>query len=333
MTKRLLNQFVDFIEKSKVKFHKSLLIFLFFVFVATIFWFLSALNLSYTTLINYPVKYTNPPEGVVLVNPPPENLSLKVTGHGYTLLRHKISKEIIPIIFDLNAFVLQTLGDKSKQQFYVLTRAAHTKIANQLSREIEVLEISPDTIFFIFSDAYKKKLPVKPVLNLEFEKQFMIKGDVKVYPDSVYVEGPKSLVDTMKYAYTNEITLNNIRDSVSHYLTIKDVNQVTYSHSRVSLNFQVEQFTEASLKIPITQINVPEQYSLKLFPDEITAYYLVALSDYENIKTRHFMAIADFHLLGNDAPPAKLKIKMSRIPEQIILIRYFPESVDYIIEK
>lgn len=327
-----IKQFRNLFEKDKVKFYQKLLVFFFFLIVATIFWFLSALNRDYTTDIQYPVRYTNLPRGQVLMNQLPENLTLKVTGHGYTLLRHRLSRKLLPIIFDVNSFILSSLEDTVNQKFYVLSRVAQNKIANQMSSEINILEILPDSIIFVFSDVAIKKLPVKPVLNIEFESQFMVKGTITAVPDSVDVEGPRSLLDTLQYAYTQAIRILNVKETQSKKVGFAEFDQVFYSEKGVTVNIPVEQFTETSLKIPIVPVNVPEELSLKLFPAEITVSFMVALSDFDKIKPHHFIATADYILLENSSPQ-KLRIQVSRLPENIVFIRHYPESVDYIIEK
>jgi hypothetical protein len=328
----LLKQFRNLVERDKVKFYQKLLVFFFFLVVATIFWFLSALNRDYTADLQYPVRYTNLPKGKVLINQLPENLTLKVTGHGYTLLKHRLSRKLLPIIFDVNSFILSSIEDTVNQKFYVLSRVAHSKITNQLSSEIEIQEILPDSIIFVFSDVTSRKLAVKPVLNLEFEKQFMVKGAIKSIPDSVDVEGPQSLLDTMQYAYTQLVNIAKVKETQSKTVGFEEFDQVYYSEKKVTVDIPVEQFTETSLKIPIATVNVPEGLTLKLFPAEITVSYMVALSDYDKIKPQHFMATADYLLLEN-GNPQKLRIQVERMPEHIVFIRHYPESVDYIIEK
>jgi hypothetical protein len=332
MDQGLLKQFRNLVERDKVAFYKKLLVFLFFVIVATIFWFLSALNRDYTTDIQYPVRYTNLPAGKVLVNELPSGLNLIVTGHGYTLLKHRLSRRLSPLIFDVNSFALSSLEDSINQRFYVLSRVANSKISSQLSSSIEILEILPDSIIFVFSEVTEKKLAVKPVLKLEFEKQFMVKGNINSEPDSVLVRGPSSILDTLQYAYTREIEHQKVKDGLNETVSFRELSQVRYSAKEVNVTIPVEQFTEARLRIPIMPVNVPEDFSLKLFPAEITVTYMVALSDYDKIKPQHFMAVADYNQLENQMP-AKLRIQVSRVPEQVVFIRHAPDAVDYIIER
>ncbi len=332
MEEGLLKQFRNLVEEDKVKFYHKLLVFLFFVFVATIFWFLSALNRNYISDIQYPVRYTNLPAGKVLVNDLPGNLSLKVSGHGYTLLRHRLSKQLLPLIFDVNSFALSSIEDTVNQSFYVLSRVAQNKIAGQLSNEIQILEIQPDSIVFVFSDIARRKLPVKPMLDLQFERQFMVKGKITATPDSVEVEGPKSVIDTMQFAYSAMTRIGNIRGTVEKSLEFRELDQVRYGEKKINVRIPAEQFTESSIKIPIVPVNVPEGLTLKLFPAEITLFYMVALSDYERISAANFTAVADYSLLEGLMPP-KIRIQLGRTPDNIFYIRHFPESVDYIIER
>ncbi len=56
------------------------------VVIASILWFLNALNKEYTSKITYPVKYTDFPQGKFLVSDPPQNISLEVKAKAPNLL-------------------------------------------------------------------------------------------------------------------------------------------------------------------------------------------------------------------------------------------------------
>lgn len=319
-------------EKERVQLYKKLLVFLFFLFVAAVFWLLSALNREYTDEILYPVKYTNLPEDKILVNDLPESLILKVSGHGYSLLKYQLSKRLLPIVFDVNSFALNAIEDSISQKFYVLSRVARTRIASQISSDINILEIQPDSLVFEFSNISSKKLPVYPVLNLGYEQQFMLKGQMSIKPDTVRVSGPRTVIDTMQAAYTNELTIERLKETMTRTVGFVEIPQVRYENKRVSVSIPVEQFTEASIRVHILPVNVPEGLTLKLFPATINVFYHVALSDYDKIQPQHFMAIADYKEIER-LNPLKINVQLTRFPDYILILRKYPESVDYIVEK
>ena len=129
--------------------NRRVLVYFFFLLLSVLFWFLTAMNKDYPTTISYPVRYIKFPEKKVLVNDIPDRLELSVNAGGYTLLKYKLRSYIDPIIFDVETFSLnRVLGDHSTM--YIKTNSAREDITTQLA-DIEIVSISPDTLFFQFA--------------------------------------------------------------------------------------------------------------------------------------------------------------------------------------
>lgn len=307
------------------------MVFLFFVLISAIFWFLGALSREYTTQLRYPVRYTNFPENMVLAAELPASLDLTINAHGYTLLKYYIGRRLLPIVFDVNSFSLNRMPDSETNNFYILSSVARTRIAGQLGADIDLLDIRPDTLFFSFSEMVRKILPVHPVLELEFEKQFMIYGNVGVEPDSVTVSGPAHLIDTMKFVPTSAVTVRGITGSVTRTVQLRNYDKIGFSENRIVVRIPVQQFTEASLKVPVEVVNLPDTLTMKTFPSDVTVSYLVALPDYDRVGPQQFRAVVEYE--SPPPPSGRFSVRLIRQPEYIKAVRFSPQSVDYIIER
>ncbi len=314
-----------------LRLDRRVMVFLFFLVISTIFWFLSALGREYTARIIYPVRYTNFPENLVMVGEPPSSLELTVNSYGYTLVRYYVSRRLMPIVFDVNSFSLNRLPDTETRNFYILSSVATNRIAGQLGADIEILDIRPDTLFFSFTDMTSRKLPVKPVLDLDFDQQFMVKGNILVEPDSVTVHGPASVIDTMKFVPTMATAIRGLNESARKNIELADIDKLDFSQRRVLVSIPVEQFTEAGIKIPVEVANLPDTLTMKTFPADITVSYLVALTDYDKVNAQLFRAMVDY----NSPPtgPGRLAVRLVNRPDFIRSVRYSPQSVDFIIER
>ncbi len=316
---------------ARIKLDRRALVFLFFLVISTIYWFLNAMGREYTARLNYPVRYINYPDKMVMVGELPSDLELTVNAHGYTLLKYYISRRLMPIVFDVNSFSLNKLPDTETSNFYLLSSVANTRIAGQLGADIEILGIRPDTLFFSFTDMVNRKLPVNPVLDLAFEPQFMIKGNIRVEPDSVTVSGPASIIDTMQFVHTVPLRMRGLNESVLKTVNISSLDMLGFSERRVLVDIPVEQFTEASVKVVIETVNIPNSMIMKTFPAEITVSYLVALTDYDKVSPQQFVAMVDYKSISSG--PGRLAVNIIKQPEFIKAVRYTPLVVDYIIER
>jgi hypothetical protein len=318
-------------RRKKITLNRRVLIFFFFLQLSVIFWFLTAMNKEYTTSISYPVHYIRFPEKKVLVNDIPDRLELEVIAGGYTLLRYQLQSRIAPIIFDVNSFSLNTvLGDPTT--LYILTSYAKDRIAKQLSSEIEILNISPDSLFFQFADKVSKKIPVKPDLDVSFEKQYMQVGPYLVEPDSVTISGPEMMIDTIERVATIPVTMADVNRSFDMELEMQPLHKIEYDPLEVWIQVPVEKFTEASLKVQIEVINMPDSLLLRPFPPAVTVSCQIGLSAYETLNEHLFRAVIDYaevrNMLGN-----KLQVQIIKMPVYIKSVNFTPKSVEYIVER
>ena len=318
-------------RRKKITLNRKVLTFFFFLLLSVLFWFLTAMNKEYPTSISYPVRYIRFPEKKVLVNDIPDRLELTVNASGYTLLRYKLQSRIAPIIFDVNSFSLNTvLGDPST--LYILTSYAKDRIAKQLSSEIEILNISPDSLFFQFADKASKKVPVEPDLDISFEKQYMQVGPYLVEPDSVTISGPEMIIDTINVVATEAVIMSDANRSFDMELEMKPLHKVEFDPFEVWIQVPIEKFTEASLKVRIEVINMPESLLLRPFPPAVTVSCQIGLSAYETLNEHLFRAVIDYaevdNMLGN-----KLQVKIIKMPVYIQSVNFTPKSVEYIVER
>ena len=197
-------------DKENIKANKKMATYMFFVVLATIFWFLNALSKEYTTTVNYPVTYKDLPSKKILSNELPSRLKLTVRAKGFDLLRYKLSF-FQSLNFSVNEYTnnkMEKVGDNS---FLFPTNRITSQVATQLSSAISVTHISPDTINFQFSSLIEKKIPVHLNSKLKFEPQFRLGGDIVLKPDSVWVIGAQAIIDSVKQVETELLELPEVR--------------------------------------------------------------------------------------------------------------------------
>lgn len=322
----------NFADREKVKINKKLLIYLFFLFISIALWYLSALSKDYTTIIYYKVRYDNFPKGKALVSDMPEKLGLKVKGLGFSILKHKIITYTKTISLPIDNFRLDISRKNNQYNYFLLTRYTKEWISSQLTSDIQLIDVLPDTLVFRFTDVVDKKVPVKPLLNLQFEKQYMQNGDMVVLPDSVIVSGPQVMIDTLTFMYTSELKKKHLKDTLRSNIELPIVNRLTCQVKEVSVIVPVVKYTEMNIAVPIETINVPEGMRVRLFPGTINVSCWISISSYDKVTPYMFRAITDYNSLINNSQ-SKAKIELVRTPSNAQNIRFYPKSVEYIIEK
>jgi len=317
-------------NKENIKANKKLVIYLFFVALATIFWFLNALSKEYTTTVNYPVTYSDFPAKKILSNQLPSKLRLTVRAYGFDLLRYKLSF-IQSIDFPVNEFTNNRMEKEGEDKFYFPTERMTNEVAAQLSSAISVTHISPDTISFEFSALVEKQIPVHLNSELNFEPQFRLGSDVTLKPDSIWVIGAQALIDTVKQVETELLELNKLHETTKKNISLEKIKGLKFRQKRVEVELPVEQFTEAQKQVEVKVINLPDSLLLRLFPHEVGLSYLVGLKDYESISADQFLLEVDYETINLSSN--ELKVSLKQFPASVSNVSFYPQEVIYLIEK
>ncbi|PIE86326.1 MAG: hypothetical protein CSA05_01190 [Bacteroidia bacterium] len=320
------------LSEKTLQLDNRVIIFLFFLLISTIFWFLNALGKEYTTNIVFPVVYENFPENKILVSELPDEISLKVSSFGFTILKETQTFGSSPITIDVGAIALNRKEKLDSTKYYVLSNTMIRDIEQQFSSDFKILEISPDSLYFQFEEIFSKKIPVKNNINLKFEKQYVQKGKIQISPDSIIISGAASLIETIDSILTKPKTIENVNARITKKIALQEIEGTILSDQEVVVDIPVERYTEEKFRLPIQVTNLPDSLRLKLFPSYVNVSYLVAFNDYEVIDKKAFKAIVDYDNL-QQKQNNKLRVKIVNFPENIISYSWYPRSVEYIIEK
>jgi hypothetical protein len=329
---RLKDEILNYPDREKVKKNKKLLIYLFFLFISIVLWYLNALSKDYTTTILFPVSYSNFPKGKALISNLPEKLDFKIKGLGFSILKYKLTSFSRSISLPIDNFRLDVDRKDNQYTYYLLTRYIREWMSNQFGSDIQLIEIKPDTLIFKFTDVVEKKVMVKPFLNLRFEKQFIQTGNAIMKPDSVVVSGPKNMVDTLKFLYTQEIKAKRLKDTLTSEVELLPLSKFVYRPSKVLVTIPIEKYTEMELSIPVETDNTPEGLRVRTFPGFITVSCWVGISGYDKMTPYMFRAVVNYNMLSENQQN-KAKIELVKFPSNAQNVRFYPKSVEYIIEK
>ena len=323
---------VDVLKRWREKINEKFFIYLFFVIVATLLWFLNALGRNYNGHVDVAVRYINFPKDKIIVGNLPKEFSLKVNSDGYTLLKYKLSKALIPVTFDLNAYNTRILAGSSTPKLFILTRFAKESISNQVGSDMEVLEISPDSIVFEYTDVVNKKVMIEPDINISYAQQYMVNGEITSTPDSITISGPEPVLDTIESIATKEISLTDVNQTVNKEVSLLIPDKILSAVKKVKVHIPVEKFTQASFTIPVEVENLPDSLKLKLFPSKIKVSCNVALSNYVKLQPELFQAVVDYNDIEK-AENNRIRVEVTRSPSFISALNYYPQSLEFILEK
>jgi len=206
----------------KSRRRKQFTILLACVLVATLLWFLRALENDFTTRVDHPVRYINLPDKMITMNPLPQKISLEVKGLGFSVLKHNWNFSKTPLIIDINK--LKSVPARRKKGFieYLPLNQYFNDFSTQL-KDLKVMAIFPDTLMFRFAIKKARKIQVFPVFIYESGTSIIPDSIIRINPTSVEVEGPDLILDTLRSIRTLPIKISRQGVSFSRSLGLEDV--------------------------------------------------------------------------------------------------------------
>jgi len=317
-------------EGKKLQFRKRVLMFSVFLLISVFIWLLNALSKDYTSVVEYPLVYTDFPDDRVFVGEMPEHLDLGIHANGYALLRYKVFKKPVPISFKVSAFNLNR-PNQDNFRVYILSRDLRGQITSQLPSELQLQEIKPDTLHFEFAMRVSRMVKIKPDFNFEVDKQFTIKDEIRLSQDSIWVSGPNVVLDTLSFIYTERKEMGLLSKGFSEKVRLKEIPELEYDRSKVTCTLELERFTEVQLTIPIEVLNLPDDIVLQTFPSRIKLTCKVGLSKYERMDGNLFRAVVDYAQIDDRSKVANVSVQ--NIPYYLLSYEYYPKTVEYLKSK
>jgi YbbR domain-containing protein len=220
--------------------------------------------------------------------------------------------------------------ETKKTSFAFPSRQFLTEMSYQLSNDIEILSMTPDTLFFRFDQMSQKLVKVKPLVNVNLKKQFQISGKITTEPSTVVVNGPQSTLDTLQFVYTKAKEFNEIDQSIQVRAEINPTKELFFDPQSVELIVPVEEYTEAQQAVPVMLTNIPANVKVKLFPARVKVSFLVGLSRFSDIHPEDFkLAVSYSDIEGGQQ---RLRIQIVSTPAFLYDVKITPDEIEYLIE-
>jgi len=299
-------------------------VFLLFFAIAFGILMLTKLSKDYTRTLRFNIETVNLPEEKAIISDSLHKIDVTLKTYGFKLLKYYMSQPSLTL--DLNSI-------QSKKEAYIWTSDDHYQaIRAQFAANVEVLNINPDSIIFNYDTQFVKSVPIKLNDSIVFAPGFNITEHYILSPDSVRVIGPKQFVQKITSVSTEKIALSNVNKEFNKTIslikpdTIKDIK---FSVNKITVQGKVDKFTEGSLQVPITLINVPRNSKINYFPKDVTVVYNTALSNYKTISTADFKVVCDFNESGINR--SHLTPKIVEQPSTVKSVRINQKKVEFIL--
>jgi len=241
-----------------------------------------------------------------------------------TTLSNPYNFTVKPIVADLQSL------DKEN---YVVLNSQLNQINDRDTDNI-IVSINPDTLYFDFSNRMVKRVPIRLVAGLRYQRQFAQSNNAVIKPAFVTLVGPSSLIDKITEWDTDSLTAGNVNETIRTSLNLQPVTEgnMTMYPKSIDVVVPVDEFTEKTLDIPVKLVNNRDYYNVKIFPQKVKVTFIIALKKYTEVDEDFFEAQADLDLWRLKGY-STLPVRLTRVPPFCKIISIQPPNIDFIIRK
>lgn len=303
---------------------KKILTFSFFVFVATVLWFMQIYNQKFETSVQLPIKYVSVPDSVVFEDSLPTYMKATIKDDGFAMFEYSLLRKDT-IMIDVASIIK---NNPSK----VLQGASLDKyIRNALSSSSQIVNYEPLRLTFTYSRLESKKVPVIFDGNISLSPGYLLKNDITLLPDSVIAYGAKRDLNKISYAYTVKDSVSGIESNKTLTVDMVPIANVKLVPSQIKVEVESEAYVQKNIEVPVECLNLPSDLVVKLFPSKVNLVFFVGLSSETAIRAKDFVVAVDYEELKELTTPS-VPVRLISTPEYARSITIKPTNVEFIFE-
>jgi len=291
-------------------------------FIFSVFlWMYVNLNFTYSININVPLD-VNMTKNQALSSDLPEFIDVNLKGKGWELLSIIIKKNIA-IKLDLSTYKKDTRISLSQSVSEILN----------LPSSLSITGMNPDTLYLTFDNITTKMIRVRNNLRVIPKSGYAIIGDPKVSPDSVKITGAMSVLNKIKYLFTESLTIENVSSNFSREAAIKDTltNIIKIEPNKITISYKIELSAEKNFEdIEVKILDIPADKEALLIPPKIKLYLRGGVDELSKISAQEINAYIDYRQIENDN--LGYVLPEIKLPVEATVIKYEPDKFQYIIK-
>jgi YbbR domain-containing protein len=284
-------------------------------------WGSVTLSEQFFSSADFKLKVVNQPAGYTTGILNPERISIKLKAKGWQLLTLYLTspKEYFVSADNDSGVITTNLLDDIDENSWI-------------SSGITVTELNPRQVSFNVEKIKFKRLKVEAESDLTFSDGFGLATPVRVFPDSILVAGPSSLLDRISNIKTKVVQLSTLDNKTKIVAEIEEPTGFQLERNKVELTFDVQRIVEKSFdEVKVIINDVPDDRNVVLIPNTINCSLRGGINILGKINPNEISASINYRdivydTLGSLQPDII-------IPNNTQLVFIKPVRLNYIIKK
>jgi YbbR domain-containing protein len=286
-----------------------------------ILWGSITLSEDYYANVSVPLKITDYRNDYAISTELPEYITIKVRGQGWKLFSVNIGKDV--------AYNISAGKETGIHEVKLIDYLTDNR---WMLSELSIMDILPHTISFSIEKKITKKIPVTPDLILDFKAGYGLASPVKIDPDSIIVNGPKSLIDSLTELSSNTIKLSSLDKKTIKTIDFVKLPGTTYETNFVTIDLDVQRMVDHQFDdLDVEVLNIPPDRVVILLPNKVSCSVRGGIEILGKLGADQFRAFVYYRDVVLDSIGSV--IPKVDLPKNTTLRFLKPERLRYVIKK
>ncbi len=247
----LFKVFINLFQFNRTNWRAVMLCF----FAATVFWLFNAFNKTYSTNINFLLRFEYNQEQFAPIGTLPHHVKLNVKGNGWELFRKSMGLRQSEVVIPL---------ERPTEVKKIVGSTLPVLLSNQLG-SLQINHVVTDTLYLQLDERDTHQYKLYPDLSMvTFIEGYGRISAVVILPDSVEIEGPRKLLhqlpDSLFIPVSKSILDNSYREELE--VTIPNGESLKRNPPVVTVMFEVGPVEVVERKVVIQVANIQSRARL-----------------------------------------------------------------------
>lgn len=299
------------------------MLFIIFVAIATLFWFILALNDNIVETFNVKLSVQNVPDSVTFITEPPGEVHITLRDKGTNILRSGVVKDP-EVKIDFREYARDGIFRLSPSDLM-------SEIKSDLGGAAQITSSSVDSIRCYYAVGPGKRVPVVVRSEVTPASGYIIEGKPIPVQKSVLVYSYRDEKDTVSRVYTQKLVKKNLSQTSVFTVSLVDIPGIKIVPSSVDVNVIVQPLVSKEIYVEIDPLNVPEGESLILFPNRVPVSFFVPMSHF-NDEEANIHVVVDYKDIPT-TPGSKIPVRITASAANLENVVLKADSVEYTVVK
>ena len=289
--------------------------------ISILIWGSITLSEQFYTSIDFKVMVDNLPKGFTYSSIEPEIITVKLKAKGWQLFALSFGSKpefTVSADYDSGRKYIDPYNEINENDWF--------------SSGMNLVDVNPRNLSFAVEKVKFKKLKVIADADLSFNQGYGLATPVSIYPDSVMVGGPESIINKKTSIKTLPVSYSYADSKLKLISELENLPGFQLVDTKVELVFDVQRIVEKSFNnIRVTINDLPAGRNIVLIPNIIECSLRGGINILGKLSSDQITASINYDEIVYDTL-GSVQPRMT-IPDNTSLVYYKPQRLNYFIKK